>query len=278
MGRRNAFTLIELLVVISIIALLVAILLPALRSARETARQMVCTANMKQLGIASAAYSAEADDYFVTNYSATPTSPWGTTANDEAWDSRLSSYLGKAVPNRNTAATPQDPAREYATAPQWTNPVLQCPDDRRLGNINTAVRHEAQLRSYAANRRTVTADNNKGVIWIGSTEATAIRQGQVTKPSRTVLFMERQTTDGSAGPWGASSNNASIQYHSAHAGTTGWDGGDPTDLVIRPPHGKGSLGGSNINWVFVDGHAQIDDHRAAYTTGNPQSRWWNWRQ
>ena len=64
LGTKRAFTLIELLVVIAIIAMLLAIIMPALKKAKEAAREIICKSNLKQYGLCGILYLDDNDTKF----------------------------------------------------------------------------------------------------------------------------------------------------------------------------------------------------------------------
>jgi prepilin-type N-terminal cleavage/methylation domain-containing protein/prepilin-type processing-associated H-X9-DG protein len=79
----RGFTLIELLVVIAIIAILAAMLLPSLNMARETAKSIACTNQLKQIGLATVFYMGDNSEYLPM------------ISGKGEWDDKLSGYLSK---------------------------------------------------------------------------------------------------------------------------------------------------------------------------------------
>jgi len=149
----RAFTLIELLVVISIIALLIAILLPALRQAREAARQIQSLSNIRQLYLAQSFY-AEDHGAFAPHVTA-PNNPgvW------REWNQSHSHVVASDRARVNAAGVLTNPDNAKSSGDVlWHAGVLSsldafaCPSDNDTGNrIPEKLALGLKRISYGAN-------------------------------------------------------------------------------------------------------------------------------
>ncbi|MDR3622389.1 MAG: DUF1559 domain-containing protein [Paludisphaera borealis] len=151
MSRRGGFTLIELLVVIAIIAVLIGLLLPAVQAAREAARRIQCTNNMKQIGLAVHNYTDTVGSLplgcsVAFDKGGNPIFPgWGVTA-------RILPYMEDQNKFNACNFSLANESPQNDTAMRVATPAYMCPSD---GQATTQFIDDGQPRNntnYAFNR------------------------------------------------------------------------------------------------------------------------------
>jgi prepilin-type N-terminal cleavage/methylation domain-containing protein/prepilin-type processing-associated H-X9-DG protein len=157
---RRGFTLIELLVVIAIIAVLIALLLPAVQSAREAARRIQCTNNLKQVALASHNY-ASSNGTFPLGISNNPQGAPGAPAYGSTWSSfgfhaLMLPYLEQG-PIYNSVNFSWGPWVNNDTANNAVIASLLCPSDP---GAQGGVWNTAHTNSYNASYGATTTQLN----------------------------------------------------------------------------------------------------------------------
>ena len=146
--NKSLFTLIELLIVIAIIAILASMLLPALNRAKEKAKGIACTSNLKQIGIAWTQYFMDFKDWLPACYSGVWNNESATT-DHYIWVTMLKPYANEGEMNFNGRFVDKLPAKS----------VFYCPSQLK-SHPEVSYAHYGMYNQGAG-------AVNSGTIWTG---------------------------------------------------------------------------------------------------------------
>lgn len=152
----RAFTLVELLVVIAIIGVLVSLLLPAVQMARESARRMKCSNQLKNFGVAIYNYEDTHKSFPIGHMFRGPfdgSAADGTGGTGFGWGSAILPFIEQSALygqfDFNLPITNTSPSRNLTLA-QTHLPIFTCPSDLKPKNFTDGAVTNSATSSYKA--------------------------------------------------------------------------------------------------------------------------------
>jgi prepilin-type N-terminal cleavage/methylation domain-containing protein/prepilin-type processing-associated H-X9-DG protein len=246
--RRPGFTLIELLVVIAIIAILAAILFPVFASARESARATSCLSNMNQIGKAAMMYTQDYDELLPPHRTVNTLNPFvgqfpanQADVNDRTfWNSLLMPY----VKNLQVFRCPSNPKAWVGGDPSGH----VCFDTTACKGVGYGGQNSYGLNdSYAA-----PASAFKGG------PAVDISLTAITRPASTVYISDASYYGVSGRGTGYAPGHENEATYWMNIGNSDYTMYGPASVPNeqRAVELAKARHRSNINCVFLDGHAK----------------------
>lgn len=285
--RNRAFTLVELLVVIAIIGVLVALLLPAVQAAREAARRMSCSGNLRQIGLAMHSYHDIFHTFPIGVSNDIPGAGNGSDGN-WTWPTRILPYIEQtALYSQLNVGIGNVPLPTAGTplANLTLTPILiyMCPSDAGdPGKFNRFLRGHAKLNYPAGKPMVMWRDwesdsgfRNRSTRLVDVTDGTSQtflcgERAVARLPNFTSLGAIWSNQRGTNNSYTFDANPPNQSYPASALNAAGEccnTGNDPTNIRGSAT----SLHPRGLQFVFVDGSAKfisdnIDSRRCTPNT------------
>lgn len=251
MRSKKAFTLIELLVVIAIIALLLAIITPALRTAKESARKLLCRNNLRQIGLGLRIYAEEYNGKLPMNQSGGwmwDISYWTTDIILDSGGDKRTFYC----PSEKTKKADDPRMWQY-----WQNTAVEIPEPTDIATRKSYFRVTGYFWM-------MDFENPRGWQAGGTPQRDWVRNlNDIPNLGSWDLVVDATLSDGTDS---ANPNNTFVDVHGGSWGR--WGIPDPTNHV----NSRDRPVGGNI--LYCDGHADWRDFEDMQVRRTGPVHWW----